>query len=146
MALLPGSPAIGAGVIADYPGTTTPITTDQRGLPLDSPSPDIGAFQSQGFPHSSRRPSRESATRCITYGTSRVTVSGTLNKPVEAPVDESVAVTLTASCSRPRSAPRRLLHHLRTPPASPSPLRRTRSTYAYTGDGNFAAASAIRHV
>ena len=33
MALLPGSAAIGAGVIADYPGTTTPITTDQRGEP-----------------------------------------------------------------------------------------------------------------
>ncbi len=48
MALLAGSPAIGAGVIADYPGTTTPITTDQRGLPLDSPNPDIGAFQTQG--------------------------------------------------------------------------------------------------
>ncbi len=44
MALLPGSAAIGNGVVADYPGTTTPITTDQRGEPLDSP-PDIGAFQ-----------------------------------------------------------------------------------------------------
>ena len=43
MALLPGSAAIGAGTTADYPGTTTPITTDQRGVPLDSP-PDIGAF------------------------------------------------------------------------------------------------------
>ena len=53
MALLPGSAAIGAGVIADYPGTTTPITTDQRGEPLDSPNPDIGAFQTQGS-HSSR--------------------------------------------------------------------------------------------
>ena len=49
IALLPGSPAIGAGVIADYPDTTTPITTDQRGEPLASPKPDIGAFQSQGF-------------------------------------------------------------------------------------------------
>ena len=36
-------------MIADYPGTTTPITTDQRGKPLDTPHPDIGAFQSQGF-------------------------------------------------------------------------------------------------
>ena len=45
MALLPGSPAIGKGIRADYPGTTTPITTDQRGLELDSPTPDIGAFQ-----------------------------------------------------------------------------------------------------
>jgi hypothetical protein len=43
--LLPGSPAIGKGTTADYPGTSTPITTDQRGLPLDSPTPDIGAFQ-----------------------------------------------------------------------------------------------------
>ncbi len=42
IALLPGSPALGTGVIADYPGTTTPITTDQRGKPLDTPHPDIG--------------------------------------------------------------------------------------------------------
>jgi hypothetical protein len=47
--LLPGSPAIGAGSATDYAGTTTPITTDERGEPLDSPNPDIGAFQSQGF-------------------------------------------------------------------------------------------------
>ena len=45
MPLLPGSAAIGAGKAAAYPGTTTRITTDQRGLPLDSPAPDIGAFQ-----------------------------------------------------------------------------------------------------
>ena len=43
MALLPGSPAIGAGVVESG------VTTDQRGEPLDSPNPDIGAFQSQGF-------------------------------------------------------------------------------------------------
>ena len=47
--LLPGSPALGVGVLADYSGTSTPITTDQRGEPLDLPDPDIGAFQSQGF-------------------------------------------------------------------------------------------------
>ena len=47
MALLPGSAAIGAGVVADYPGTSTPVTTDQRGEPLDSPNPDIGAYQFQ---------------------------------------------------------------------------------------------------
>ncbi len=45
MALLPGSPALGKGTAADYPGTTTPITTDQRGFPVDAPNPDIGAFQ-----------------------------------------------------------------------------------------------------
>jgi len=44
MALLPGSAAIQAGIEADYPGTTRPITTDQRGDLLDSP-PDIGAYQ-----------------------------------------------------------------------------------------------------
>ena len=31
MALMPTSPAIAAGITADYPGTNTPITTDQRG-------------------------------------------------------------------------------------------------------------------
>ncbi len=43
VALLPGSPAIGAGT------AVSGVATDQRGLPLDSPIPDIGAFQSQGF-------------------------------------------------------------------------------------------------
>ena len=33
MALLPGSPAIGAGI------AVSGVTTDQRGLPLDSPNP-----------------------------------------------------------------------------------------------------------
>ena len=41
MALLPGSPAIGAGA------AVSGVTTDQRGFPLDSPNPDIGAFQVQ---------------------------------------------------------------------------------------------------
>ena len=43
MALLPGSPAIGAGT------APSGVTTDQRGQPLDSP-PDIGAFQTQLHP------------------------------------------------------------------------------------------------
>ena len=42
IALLPGSPALGAGTALNG------ITTDQRGEPLDVPV-DIGAFQSQGF-------------------------------------------------------------------------------------------------
>jgi hypothetical protein len=41
MALLPGSPAIGAGT------AVSGVKTDQRGFPLDSPKPDIGAFQTQ---------------------------------------------------------------------------------------------------
>ena len=43
VALLPGSPAIGAGM------AVSGITTDQRGEPLDAPDPDIGALRSQGF-------------------------------------------------------------------------------------------------
>jgi CSLREA domain-containing protein len=43
MALLPGSKAIAAGSAAG-------VTTDQRGLPLDAPTADIGAFQYQGPP------------------------------------------------------------------------------------------------
>src|SRR5262249_47043020 len=42
MALLPGSPALGAGTAASG------VTADERGEPLDK-SPDIGAYQSQGF-------------------------------------------------------------------------------------------------
>jgi hypothetical protein len=42
IALLPGSPALGAGA------AMSGITTDQRGEPLDA-AVDIGAFQSQGF-------------------------------------------------------------------------------------------------
>jgi hypothetical protein len=44
MALLPGSPAIDAGV--PVPG----VTTDQRGVPRpQGQAPDIGAFESRGF-------------------------------------------------------------------------------------------------
>ena len=43
MALLPGSPAIGAGTAVGG------ITTDQRGVARPASNPDIGAFQSQGF-------------------------------------------------------------------------------------------------
>jgi parallel beta-helix repeat protein len=45
MALLPGSPAIGAGI------AVAGITTDQRGQPLDFPSPDIGAYQQSPTPY-----------------------------------------------------------------------------------------------
>ena len=43
MALLPGSPAIGAGAALS-------VMKDQRGFALDSPQPDIGAYQYQGPP------------------------------------------------------------------------------------------------
>jgi hypothetical protein len=47
IALLPGSPAIGAGS-STIPGVAVP-TTDQRGVPRPSTSIDIGAFQDRGF-------------------------------------------------------------------------------------------------
>ena len=78
MALLAGSPALAAALIADYPGTTTPITTDQRGEPLDSPDPDIGAFQVQGSGLLASCPFSGLSDQSIIYGTPSVTISGTL--------------------------------------------------------------------
>jgi hypothetical protein len=49
MPLLPGSPAIGAGVTTDYPGTTTTITTDQTGYTRSLTAPSIGAYENEGF-------------------------------------------------------------------------------------------------
>jgi hypothetical protein len=75
--LLAGSPAIGAGVAVDYPGTSTPITTDQRGYGPRPASPDIGAFQTF-TPSISTSPQPASAT----VGTSiadKATVSGGYN-------------------------------------------------------------------
>jgi parallel beta-helix repeat protein len=50
IALLPGSPAIGAGdpALAVDPTTNQPLTTDQRGY-MPASMADIGAFQNQGF-------------------------------------------------------------------------------------------------
>jgi hypothetical protein len=51
MALMPGSPAIGAGSVAfiTNPPFPVPPFTDQRGLPrVVNGKVDIGAFQSQG--------------------------------------------------------------------------------------------------
>jgi predicted outer membrane repeat protein len=44
--LLEGSIGINQGAVYNIAGTNDPVTTDQRGLPLDNP-PDIGAFQIQ---------------------------------------------------------------------------------------------------
>ena len=47
MALSQSSPARLAGSVVYYPNLNVPITTDQRGMPVDTPTPDIGAFQIQ---------------------------------------------------------------------------------------------------
>ncbi len=98
MALLPGSPAIGKGIIADYPGTSTPITTDQRDLKLDSPTPDIGAFQSQGFTLTPVDGSNPQSTMAGAAFANPLAVTVTANDPLE-PVDGGVvnfAVTTAA--------------------------------------------------
>jgi hypothetical protein len=139
MALLAGSPALGAGVIADYPGTTTSITTDQRGLPLDSPNPDIGAFQTQGSPLLGLTFSV--SDQSITYGTPSVTISGTLADGAQAPVGETVAVTLDgveqSATIGPGGAFSTTLDTADlTVPDSPYTI-----IYAYTTDGTFASES-----
>ena len=44
IALQDGSLAIGFGLPVNYPGTTTPITVDQRGT-IRASTPDIGSFE-----------------------------------------------------------------------------------------------------
>ena len=139
MALLAGSVALGAGVIADYPGTTTPITTDQRGLPLDSPDPDIGAFQNQGSPLIGLTFSV--SDQSIPSRTPSVTISGTLAVGSQAPVGETVAVTLdsvqqSAAIGAGGAFSTTFDTTGLTVASSPYTIN-----YAYTSDGTFASAS-----
>ncbi len=89
MALLPGSPAIGKGAALGQ-------TTDQRGFPLDSPIPDIGAFESQGFTIAVAGGNSQSAFFNTAFS-QPLAVTVTPNNPVE-PVDGGV-VTFTAPSS-----------------------------------------------
>ena len=91
MALLPGSAAIHAGSTADNAGTTSPITTDQRGSPLDSP-PDIGAYQTQIGPLSVVSIAPVTPTPRNTPVSS---VNVTLNEPARAGGFTASALTLT---------------------------------------------------
>src|SRR5262249_40707028 len=87
------SPVIRQGVAADYPGTTTPITTDQRGPGFSRPigsQVDIGAFQFEvqntpSFSHLS--------APTITYGEATTTISGDLGAGAPFPTGD-VAITL----------------------------------------------------
>ncbi len=91
MALLPGSPAIGAGTAVN--GVTP---DDQRGLPLDSdPGIDIGAFQSQGFTIAAAPGTVPQQTTDGTAFTNPLEIIVTANNPVE-PVDGGM-VTFTAA-------------------------------------------------
>ncbi len=140
MALHSGSAAIGAGVIADYPGTTTPITTDQRGLPLDLPNPDIGAYQSQASQYSFVF---LVSNQSFTYGTSGVTISCTLVCNGQLPVNESVVVTLNGvaqSATIGSDGTVAATFNLAGLSVADSPYT---VSYAYAGDGTYAPASAF---
>ena len=79
LALLTGSPAIGAGS-ATITGVPVP-TTDQRGLPLNSP-PDIGAYQTQVIvtPTVSKPASLDAAVANVT--TAAVPVAAAATSPI----------------------------------------------------------------
>ncbi len=99
MALLPGSPALGKALIVNYPGTTTQIKTDERGMPLDSPKPDIGAFQSQGFTLTAASGSTPQVALPGTPFTLPLALTVTANNPAE-PVAAGV-ITWSAPSTGP---------------------------------------------
>jgi parallel beta-helix repeat protein len=76
MALLPGSPALGAGTAASG------VTADQRGEPLDK-SPDIGAYQSQGFTLAAVTGSTPQSTAPGASFANPLSVSVVANDPLE---------------------------------------------------------------
>ncbi len=88
MALLPGSPAIGAGT------AVSGITTDQRGVPRPSTGLDIGAFQSQGFTLTTVAGSTPQQTTDGIAFPNPLAVVVTANDPIE-PVADGV-VTFSA--------------------------------------------------
>jgi len=105
MALLPGSPAIGAGNVAfitdpPFPG---PSFTDQRGVPrvIDG-KVDIGAFESQGFTIAYSSGSGQSATVDTNFGAPLVvSVTGPFGEPVAGGVVTFAPPSSGASCSLP---------------------------------------------
>jgi hypothetical protein len=78
MALLPGSPAIAAGV------PVAGLTTDERGIPRpQGVAPDIGAFQSRGFVISIVSGNNQSAQSGSTFAAPlRVAVTSPFGEPV----------------------------------------------------------------
>ena len=141
MALLPGSPAIGAGTAVDYPGTTTPITTDQRGQPIDSP-PDIGAYQTQTqTTHPISLTFTGLTSPSVTYGTASVTLSGRLANGDQAPPDtEGVQITLdgiTQSAALSAGGEFSTTFDTSTLSVAGSPYT---IAYSYAGDGTYASA------
>jgi hypothetical protein len=135
MALLTGSPAIGAGT------AIAGATTDQRGLAIDSP-PDIGAYQTPPA-HSTSLSFSGLSSPTVTYGTVSVTLSGALASGDQFPPDtESVQVTLdgiTQSAALGAGGEFSTTFDTSTLGAAGSPYT---IGYSYAGDGTYASASA----
>ena len=140
VALLPGSPALGTGT------KITGVTTDQRGLPLDTPTPDIGAFQSQGFTLTAVAGSTPQSAAAGTAFTNPLAVTVTPNDPggargrrhrhLHGPDQRRIGDPLQlqrdrgATMGSSRSSPRPMRSAARTPSPrrSPGPRRRPPST------------------
>jgi hypothetical protein len=140
MALLPGSLAIGNGSEAlEVSPQGSPLTTDQRGQPLDTPNPDIGAYQTHPLISLSFK---DLTSPGIAYGTASVMISGTLSNGDQAPPDtESIEVTLdgaTQSAAFGTGGAFTTTFDTSTLPASATPYT---VTYNYAGDAEFAAAT-----
>ena len=140
MALLPHSPAIAAGsaVLEVGPGGTS-LTTDQRGKPLDTPVPDIGAYQTQP-PISLSFTDLTSPS--ITYGTASVTISGILANGDQSPPDTEIVQVTLDGVMQPASIGAggafSATFDTSALPASATPYA---VTCSYAGDANFAAAT-----
>ena len=121
MALLPGSPAIGAGT------AVSGVTTDQRGQPLDTPTPDVGAYQAQSSSSLTGLTFSGLSSPSIGFGTAGVTISGTLANGAQAPQGESLAITLNGVSQQATIAPAGRSPPASTRPNSLSPARPTPS-------------------
>jgi hypothetical protein len=136
LALLANSPAIGAGV------AVSGVTADQRGDPLDSPDPDIGAFQIR----LNRLTFSGLTSPSITYGASSATLAGTLAGGPQTPGGESVAVTLngdTQQATIGANGAFSTTFDTSNLSVAGSPYS---VTYTYRGDGTYASASATSTV
>ena len=140
MALLPGSPAIGAGT------AVSGVTTDQRGQPLDTPTPDVGAYQAQSSSSLTGLTFSGLSSPSIGFGTAGVTISGTLANGAQAPQGESLAITLNGVSQQATiGAGGAFSTRFDTSKLAVSGSPYTVS-YSYAGDTTFGAATDTEHV
>jgi Bacterial Ig-like domain (group 3)/IPT/TIG domain len=93
MALMPGSPALAMGITADFPGTQTPITTDQRG-DARAATPDLGAYE--GSQAAINAPTLTVNPSSLDLGTTTPGTAGTEESYTISGADLAANVTITA--------------------------------------------------